>query len=54
MTIHNLLGENVASYAFTGGRTTLLTDLGSLPMGIYFFSILRNGAVLEIRRTAKH
>lgn len=53
VTIHNLLGEKVASHAFAGGRTTLGTDLGTLPRGIYFVSILRNGVVLETRRTVK-
>lgn len=53
VTIHNLLGEKVASYAFTGDRTALRTDLGNLPKGFYFFRILRNGVVLETRRTVK-
>ena len=53
MTLHNLLGEHVGSSTFTSGVSTLRVDPGTLPKGIYFCSILRNGVVLETRRVVK-
>lgn len=53
MTLHNVLGEQVGTFAFVGGGITLRADPGTLPKGIYFCSILRNGVVLETRRVVK-
>ncbi len=51
--ILNLLGERVGYFALSTSRTVLRADLGTLPKGIYFASILRKGLVLETRRMVK-
>ena len=53
MTICNALGEQVRSFTFTSGQATLRADVGTLPKGVYFVSILQRGAVVETRRMVK-
>ena len=53
MTIHNLLGEEVAAFTISPGRNVLRTDLATLPKGVYLFSILRNGVVTATKRLVK-
>ncbi len=53
ITLHNLLGEEVGSFAFTNDGPKLLTELGTLPKGIYFCSLRRGGVVLETKRLVK-
>lgn len=51
--LFNPLGERVWSAMFTGNRTTIRVDPGSLPEGVYFCGLLRHGVVQETLRVVK-
>jgi plastocyanin len=51
--LYNTLGKKVNSFTLKSGQTKLQADLGTLPEGIYFYSIIRNGAVIETRKIMK-
>ncbi len=51
--IYNVLGEKINVFALKSGQTKLETDLGTLPEGLFFYSILKNGIVLETRKIIK-
>ena len=53
LDFHTLTGELVRSIAVASGPALLRTDLGTLPSGIYFVSILREGVVVETKRMVK-
>jgi plastocyanin len=53
MLIYDALGVRVASLSLITGRKAVGADLGRLPEGIYFCSILRNGVVIETKRVVK-
>jgi plastocyanin len=53
LVLYNALGDRVASYALTGRRTQLRTDEGTLPKGVYFCELLRNGVVVGTRRLVR-
>jgi plastocyanin len=53
MVLYNVLGDQVEVFTLTGRRTTLPMDAGTLPKGIYFCSLLRDGVVMEIKRLVR-
>ena len=51
--IYNYVGEKIKSFSVKSGQTKLETDLATLPKGIFFYSIIKNGTVLETRKIIK-
>lgn len=51
--ICNYLGEKIKSLPVETGQAKLEADLGTLPKGIFFFSIIKNGIVLDSRKIIK-
>ena len=51
--IYNFMGEKISSFPFKSGQTKLEADLATLPKGIFFYSIIKDGAVLETRKIIK-
>jgi plastocyanin len=54
ISIYNILGEQVQSYVVESGQTKLEIDLATLPTGVFFYSIRKDGAVLETRKIIKN
>ncbi len=53
MVLYNLLGGQVGDFALMGRRTTLRTLAGTLPKGVYFYSLLQDGLVVRTERLVK-
>jgi plastocyanin len=51
--IYNAIGEKMQSYNFVKNETKLEADLGTLPKGIFFYSIIKDGVVVETRKIIK-
>lgn len=51
--VYNLIGERIKSFPLNIGQTTLEADLATLPKGIFFYTVFRNGALLERRKIIK-
>ena len=51
--IYNSLGEKVNSFTIKSGQTKQEIDLTMLPKGIFFYSIIKDGIVLETRKIVK-
>ena len=52
--VYNSIGEKVSSFPVkSSGPVKFEADLATLPKGIFFYSIIKNGAVLETRRIIK-
>jgi plastocyanin len=52
--ISNILGEEIRLFSFKNGETKLEADLSTLPKGIFFCNIIKNGVVLETRKIFKN
>ncbi|HXC03624.1 MAG TPA: T9SS type A sorting domain-containing protein [Bacteroidia bacterium] len=53
LVISNAAGQRVASFPVKSGQTKLEADLGTLPKGVYFYILLKEGVVLETRKIIK-
>ena len=51
--IYNYIGEKVKSFPLESGQTKFEIDLATLPKGIFFYRIFKNGVVLETRKIIK-
>lgn len=51
--IYNVLGEKIRSFAVENGQTKLEADLATLPKGIFFYCIIKDGVVRETRKIIK-
>ena len=53
IAIYNLLGEKIKSVALTSGQTKVQVEVPELNSGIYFYSILKEGVIVETRKLVK-
>jgi len=53
ISIYNFVGEKIKSVSVKSGQTKFEIDLATLPKGIFFYSIIKDGAVLETRKIIK-
>jgi plastocyanin len=53
LLIYNLMGEKVRSFQIESGQTKFEADLATLPKGIFFYSIIKEGVVLNTRKIIK-
>ena len=51
--LYNMMGEKVRSVTLKSGQTKVQIDASDLNHGIYFYSILKEGIVLETRKIVK-
>ncbi len=51
--IYNYMGEKIASFPLENGQTKFDADLATLPKGIFFYSIIKDGVVLATRKIIK-
>ena len=51
--IYNALGSKVRSVALNSGQPKVQIDLTDLNEGIYFYSILKEGVLVEVRKLVK-
>ncbi|MBI3501745.1 MAG: T9SS type A sorting domain-containing protein [Bacteroidetes bacterium] len=51
--IYNFMGEKVKSFAMKSGQVKVEADVAALPAGIFFYSISKDGAILETRKIIK-
>lgn len=51
--IYNFMGEKIKSYSLKSGQTKLEADVAALPKGIFFYSIIKDGAILETKKIIK-
>lgn len=52
--IYNSLGEKIRSFSLENGQTKFEADLATLPKGIFFYVILKEGVVFEKRKIIKN
>ncbi|MFI5148973.1 MAG: T9SS type A sorting domain-containing protein [Bacteroidia bacterium] len=53
IVISNELGQKVASFQIKAGQQTIEADLATLPKGVYFYALIKEGVVLETRKIIK-
>jgi hypothetical protein len=51
--VYNALGALVKSWTLSSGQTQIEADMANLPKGIFFYSVLKEGAVVETRKIIK-
>ena len=51
--IFNALGEKIKSFPLKSGQTKIEADLATLPKGIFFYTILKEGVILETKKIIK-
>jgi plastocyanin len=51
--IYNCLGEKIKSFTFKTGETKIEIDLSTLPKGLFFYSIIKNGMTIETKKIFK-
>ena len=51
--VYDALGKVVRSFPLKSGQTKFELDLGALPKGMFFYTIISDGAVLETRKIIK-
>lgn len=51
--IYNLLGEKIKSFPVKSGQNKTEIDLSVLPSGVFLYSTIKEGTVLETRRIVK-
>lgn len=51
--IYNFTGEKTMSLPMKNGQTKFEVDLAAMPNGIFFYSVIKDGAVLETRKIIK-
>jgi len=53
ISIYNFMGEKIKSFSLENGQTKFEADLATLPKGIFFYSIIKDGIVLATRKIIK-
>jgi plastocyanin len=53
ISIYNIMGVQIKSIALKNGQTKVEVDAADLTDGIYFYSIIREGVVIETRKIVK-
>jgi plastocyanin len=53
ITLYNMVGEKISSINVDATETKTAVELAELPAGVYFFSVMKDGAVVETRRIVK-
>lgn len=53
ISVYNLLGERISSVSFTNGQTKTQVDVDGFSPGIYFYSLLKEGVIVETRKFVK-
>ncbi len=51
--VYNCMGEKIKSFPLQSGQTKLEADLAALPKGIFFYSIIKDGVLLETKKIIK-
>ena len=51
--IYNVIGEQIKSFTLNPVQSKFEADLACLPKGIFFYSILKDGILLETRKIVK-
>lgn len=51
--IYNFMGEKIKSFPVKNGQTKFEADLSALPKGVFFYSIIKDGSILETRKIIK-
>jgi plastocyanin len=51
--IYNLMGEKMKALPVRNGQTKVEADLSALPEGMFFYSIIKDGAILETKKIIK-
>lgn len=54
IAIYNTLGEKIKTIAVPGGQSKTTISLADLNAGIYFYSILKEGVIVETRKIVKN
>jgi len=54
IAFYNVLGEKVKTIAVANGQTTAEISAADVQQGIYFYSILKEGAIIETRKIVKN
>jgi plastocyanin len=52
--IYNIVGEEVKSIGVKNGLTKFEVDLGTLPKGVFFYVITKDGIVVDTRKIIKN
>ena len=53
ISIYNILGEKMKSVSLKSGQTKIQMDVAELNPGIYFYSILKEGVIVETKKLVK-
>ena len=53
ITIFDVIGDKVLTFTLTNGQTKLEADLRSLPKGMFFYSIISEGIIIETKKIVK-
>jgi plastocyanin len=51
--VYNSLGEKIKSFDFNNGQTKLEADLATLPKGVFFYILVRDGVIVETKKIVK-
>ena len=51
--IYNVVGKQIKSIPLAPKQTSIEVDVANLSKGLYFYSILKNGVVVESRKLVK-
>ena len=54
ITFYNMVGEKIKSVALKNGQTKIDVDVPELTQGIYFYSLLKEGVIVETRKLVKN
>lgn len=54
ISIYNMVGEKTKIFLLTNGQTKVEIDTGELPVGVYFYSIFKEGIIIETRKLVKN
>jgi len=54
INLYNILGNKIKSVSFVHGQTKIEVDAAELPKGIYFYSVIREGEIVETRKLMKN
>lgn len=53
IAIYNMIGEKIKSFELEATQTKAELNLGELPVGVYFYSTVREGVIAETKRIVK-
>lgn len=54
ISIYNVVGEKIKSVSFKNGQTKTEFDVAGLNRGIYFYSIIKEGIIVETKKIIKN